>query len=196
VISVLEGPCPNCDFIARRHVESEVLSYFCDRISTLKGHLHVLKTCTESPSAVSPKWRQLLDDAAVTAALSILESQIEKLTTDRDRHVKRIWKGYTKRWGPGTIGIHHGLALGEERVARADTSQTSQTPTATSTATPTATSTTHSTVRARSIDGVVEEGRMVVDWIRPDRGSDRERECESESEGRRGRGQPKRNRHG
>lgn len=37
-----------------------------------------------------------------------LEADIDKVRDAQDKHVKQVWAGYTRRWGPATLGVQRG----------------------------------------------------------------------------------------
>lgn len=44
----------------------------------------------------------------VTLHIRGLEAQIEHVRGEQDEQVKKIWSGFTPRWGPGTLGVQKG----------------------------------------------------------------------------------------
>ncbi|OQU96496.1 hypothetical protein CLAIMM_02572 [Cladophialophora immunda] len=118
-IYVLEGSCSECDITARRHAESKVLDRYTHQLENLYIQLSLLQKdiasehCNvslpeKSDNAITtfafPSTLELEPEA--TQAILEIEDQLDQLVGKRDREVKQIWKGYTARWGPATVGIH------------------------------------------------------------------------------------------
>jgi len=58
----------------------------------------------------------------LTGQIRVLEAEIDELRAMQDRQVKQVWAGYTRRWGPATLGVQRGpwIASVENRQARED----------------------------------------------------------------------------
>lgn len=119
-IYVLEGMCVDCDLSARRQAESDVLDKYSHTLENLSIQLSFLQKdiATENPESV--QGIQISDNAItsltfpstlslaseVTQGILDIEEQLDKLIRQRDQEVKQVWRGYTARWGPGTVRIH------------------------------------------------------------------------------------------
>ncbi|KIW49197.1 hypothetical protein PV05_10896 [Exophiala xenobiotica] len=252
-IYIIEGACSICDLSYRREAESDILARYTTRLENLILQLSLLQedidvespdaanqsgrnnTATSSPSsnatrsAASPTTTSptIMSPENIQAILQ-MEDQADNLLKQRDNEVKAIWRGYTERWGPATVGIHHegNVLRGRRRAQSASdsvrfpevetsssltsnvdastdrtstmastvstrTTQTSHTSrTVSSVTTPRRMSMSRRTSRSSSIeprerysdgsrsinvpstvDGVLKEGRMMVDWIRSGPGS-------------------------
>jgi hypothetical protein len=77
--STIAGRCPKCDQAFRRDAESAILTDFGSRIRTVKRQYGVFDE-------------------------RFLDLQVAKLYKERDAEVEKIWKGYSRRWGPGCVG--------------------------------------------------------------------------------------------
>ncbi|EHY52526.1 hypothetical protein ABEF92_005695 [Exophiala dermatitidis] len=126
-VYVIEGPCSLCDLHARREAESLVLEKYAEDVQRLSEQLARLQMDIESTSSfvIHPEPRMMetaplgssssLSPTTPDADLSTgqifaiveLEDQLDSIIDRRDRGVKSIWRGYSRRWGPGTLGIHH-----------------------------------------------------------------------------------------
>ncbi|KAK4947006.1 hypothetical protein LTR10_014148 [Elasticomyces elasticus] len=241
-IYVIDGSCCNCDLSERREAESGVLDKYTPRLDNLFLQLNLLQDDmdTKASSASDPLQGEAissLPDVSPETIQSIvlMEHQLDDLVQRRDREVKSIWKGYTARWGPATLGIHHEndsiggrgrtQSISERNTTGADlwtNSSVSDVDTVagrTSTIVSTASSrTTHTlfsgagrpklnpsrqtsfttsvngpqerysdgtrpVTATSSVDGVRGDGRMMVEWIRPERGNARSR-SQSQSQSR------------
>ncbi|KAL2406922.1 hypothetical protein ABEF95_000690 [Exophiala dermatitidis] len=60
-----------------------------------------------SSSSISPTTSDADLSHGQIFAIVELEDQLDSIIDRRDREVKSIWRGYSRRWGPGTLGIHH-----------------------------------------------------------------------------------------
>ncbi|KAI1610632.1 hypothetical protein EDD37DRAFT_13673 [Exophiala viscosa] len=241
-IYIIDGSCCNCDLSERRKAESAVLEKYTTRLDNLFLQLNLLQDDMDAKASRAPDFLRSdtspsLSDVSPETIQSIIlmEHQLDDVVQRRDREVKSIWKGYTERWGPATVGIHHENdsirdrgrthAISERSANGADqwtTSSVSDVDTVagrTSTIASTVSSrTTHtlfsaagrpklnasrqssfttsvngpqerysdgtrSVMATSSVDGVKGDGRMMVEWIRPDRGSARSR-SQSQSQSR------------
>jgi hypothetical protein len=93
-----------------------------------------------------------------------VEGEIEALPERQDGDVKRVWKGWASKWGPGTIGIHRAPDMDADESSEGLAGSESE-------------GSTSSTDRSGSsglnrwggqYDNIVKNGRMKLDWIRPD----------------------------
>lgn len=235
-IYIIDGSCCNCDLSERRTAESEVLNKYTTRLENLFLQLNLLQDDIDSKASRTPDPAQDITMSPETVqTIVLMEHQLDDMIHRRDDEVKSIWKGYTERWGPATLGIRHehGSSRGRSRMHSvsernmmgpdtltnssvsdidtvagrtstiASTVSSRTTPTLFSAtgrpklSTPRRSSTvsarspqerysdgTHSVTVASSVDGVRGEGRMVVDWIRPDRGARARSRSQSQSLGR------------
>ncbi|KAK5046944.1 hypothetical protein LTR84_007298 [Exophiala bonariae] len=122
-IYTLEGACSQCDLAARREAEIKVLGKYKSKVDDLSARLHDLqgdidldsptlpRKCYGGTSQSSPHSKAMTDQTnavftpeAIEEILSI-ETDLESLIKRRDREVKFIWRGYTARWGPATLGV-------------------------------------------------------------------------------------------
>lgn len=229
-ILVIAGSCSHCDHSARRRAEQEALDKYNHDVEILSIELALLQqkidpgygkvqdTDKESEFDLSsPK----ISRGAIREMLRI-ERQLDELINKRDREIKSIWKGYTARWGPATIGIHDGREAVEnaqrpasklthdsavsEQTSTRSSNRSTRDPSSDRSSSITSASTTFTSQRSSSIprprreswtprshtnsaaspgerysegtdnvvsrssvDGVRENGKMVVDWIRPRR---------------------------
>ncbi|KIW45269.1 uncharacterized protein PV06_03668 [Exophiala oligosperma] len=256
-IYIIEGACSICDLAYRRKAESDILARYTTRSENLLLQLSLLQedldvkspttldpperkhTATPFPSSSSAKRNAIDPEPPSTTtitpeniqAILQMEEQAENLIKQRDLEVRAIWRGYTERWGPATVAIHHandndtnsryrGRARAQSASSAATfpemdnissltsnvdnstdrtstmtstistrTTQTSHTNnTVSSSMTPRRTTMSRRTSRSSSIgqqdrysdgtrlvsvsssvDGVKKDGRMMVDWIRPER---------------------------
>ena len=76
---MVAGRCPKCDQAFRREVESSILTDFSKKIWTLDRQHGVFDK-------------------------SFLDHQIMELSKERDTEVDKVWKGFSRRWGPGCVG--------------------------------------------------------------------------------------------
>ncbi|OAP58077.1 hypothetical protein AYL99_07167 [Fonsecaea erecta] len=134
-IYVLEGSCSHCDITVRRDAESRVLDRYTHQLENLYIQLNLLQkdiaieSCNVSLPARSdnaittfsfPSTLELKPEA--TQAILEIEDRLDQLIRKRDQEVKQIWKGYTARWGPATVGIHReNKSRGRSRPGTADT---------------------------------------------------------------------------
>ncbi|KIW16032.1 hypothetical protein PV08_06083 [Exophiala spinifera] len=250
-IYIIEGACSICDLAYRRKAESDILARYTTRSENLLLQLSLLQedldvksptaldlperknTATPFPTSSSrrnttspePSTTSSITPENIQAILH-MEEQAENLIKQRDLEVTAIWRGYTERWGPATVAIHHAndrIIRGRGRAQSASsastfpemdnissltsnfdnstdrtstmtstvstrTTQTNYTNAVLSSTTPRRTSLSRRTSRSDSIgpqdrysdgtrivnvpssvDGVKRDGRMLVDWIRPDR---------------------------
>jgi hypothetical protein len=93
--STLTGRCPKCDQDFRRDVESSILAKYLTKIKTVERQYGVFNEI-------------------------ILDHQVVELYRERDAEVEKVWKGYSKRWGPGCVGrLENGrMQLAWERPVR------------------------------------------------------------------------------
>lgn len=131
-IYILEGSCSVCDLLARREAESQVLDRYADRLDDLLLELAILQKDIEGESSIdkstaSSDTTNFATSASSTVSLSsepsrststsiitleaiqtilVIEAQLDTVIHKRDGEVKAIWKGYTERWGPATVGIY------------------------------------------------------------------------------------------
>ncbi|KAL2438786.1 hypothetical protein ABEF95_013964 [Exophiala dermatitidis] len=126
-IYVIEGSCSHCDLHARREAESFVLDRYAGDVQRLSEQLARLQMDIESTSCHGSRpVSKVMEPVPLESASSIspttpdadlshgqifaiveLEDQLDSIIARRDREVKSIWRGYSRRWGPGTLGIHH-----------------------------------------------------------------------------------------
>lgn len=77
--STIAGRCPECDQAFRRDAESAILTDFSARIRIVERQYGVF------------------DEA-------FLDHQVMELYRERDAEVEKVWKDYSRRWGPGCVG--------------------------------------------------------------------------------------------
>ncbi|EXJ78682.1 hypothetical protein A1O1_09084 [Capronia coronata CBS 617.96] len=273
-IYIIEGSCSPCDSTSRREAESAILDTYAHNTDGLSDQLSRLKldiestsslslesvststssgpatngTGTSSSSCSSKSKRSIGLSPGQILAIADIENQLNSMVKLRDRQVTSVWKGFTSRWGPATLGIHHdsdqdrgrrrtrdmSLSLNTDSNTEATTKTTTYTPensvishekaqsrrrsvgrvrtstvtstTATSSRVTTTVTTsnnssqtvssmssqqrtgrdrrtstsssngprerysdgTRQVILSSSVDGVKSDGRMVVDWIRPE----------------------------
>lgn len=132
-ISIIAGSCSQCEWRMRRDIESAILNEFAAKRMWMERQI---------------AW---MGDSIGAA------SYLEELDRDRDREVRRCWRGYTASWGPGVVGINRGS---EQNGDTAQTRPRSRT-----------LSTSRGAVHdclTDDVDDVVERGRMRLSWVRPD----------------------------
>ena len=151
--------CSECDWKARRDDESVVLSKFAKQRYDMEAriaHLEIQEG-QEPDSPDLPVDVDATDDEKSKVELHeqilAFEQDVLELEKEQDQAVMRVWKGYSQRWGPGAVGIiqkgsrskaTHGSR--DRTMERAVDGQ----------------------VVGSSADDVREEGRMKLNWIRPD----------------------------
>ena len=116
------------------------------------------------------------DDQDLDLKMLAVESEIEELPERQDGDVTRVWKGWAARWGPGTVGIHRRSPLDEQYGDVSDSEgavgSSSNVSSAMGSSRPTRSESSASkeglNKYAGHYDDVVVEGRMKLDWIRPD----------------------------
>jgi hypothetical protein len=93
--STLAGRCPKCDQDFRRDVESSILTKYLTKIKTIERQYGVFGE-------------------------TFLDHQVVELYKERDAEVEKVWKGYSRRWGPGCVGrLENGrMQLAWERPVR------------------------------------------------------------------------------
>ncbi|RVX70603.1 hypothetical protein B0A52_05255 [Exophiala mesophila] len=102
-IYILEGKCGHCDLAARRQAEGLILDQYAVEIENLSTALDAFKQryLDRNSNQRYPQDEKLTQE--IEDGLVELENVLNRLIRKRDRGLKRIWRGYTKRWGPGTI---------------------------------------------------------------------------------------------
>ena len=132
-VSIIEGACPQCDWQVRRDAETTILTGF-----------------GLTKRRIEKQFASVGHDGEVEAALA-------ELSRAEEDEIKRCWRGYTARWGPGAIGINRGRggssAGGSASVSRSSSKDRSAA----------------SDRLTANVDEVVQEGRMRLDWVRPER---------------------------
>jgi hypothetical protein len=122
-IYILEGACSQCDLAARREAEIKVLDKYKSKVDVLSSKLYELQGDIDVDSPTLPREcysgisRPLPHSDAVTdntevvftaetiAQILSIETDLESLIKRRDREIRFIWRGYTARWGPATLGV-------------------------------------------------------------------------------------------
>lgn len=89
------------------------------------------------------------EGSAWASHIHLLESQISEMTEARDQEVRNVWRGYTQRWGPGTLGVLKS-AEGNRSSASSARSVVSRT----------------ASLRSTYTQPGSAEGRMRLDWLR------------------------------
>ena len=92
-VSTLEGRCPSCDDAHRRALEAHVLAECAEQIRKCNMRLDDLRKTLGG----------VLDRDSFAARA--IAREVDGLVKDREEDVRQIWKGYSARWGPGTIGF-------------------------------------------------------------------------------------------
>lgn len=111
-IYIIEGSCPVCDLSTRRDVESGILDKYSQKLNNLSIQLKLLQKDIgfrqSQPDSVKADVNADIEDLPPEAIQSILEieDRLEELIKRRDREITFIWRGYTARWGPATLGIY------------------------------------------------------------------------------------------
>lgn len=122
-IYILEGACSQCDLAARREAELRVLSKYKSKIDVLSTRLYELqgevdidsptlpRECysgisqpVTSPDPATDNTGIVFTPEVIEQILS-LEADLELIIKRRDREIKFVWRGYTARWGPATLGV-------------------------------------------------------------------------------------------
>lgn len=122
-IYTLEGACSQCDLAARREAEIKVLEKYRSNVDDLSARLHELqgdidldsptlpreyyggmRQPSRSSNAMTDEINAVLTPEAIEKILSI-ETDLEALIKKREREIKFVWRGYTARWGPATLGV-------------------------------------------------------------------------------------------
>ncbi|KIW73964.1 hypothetical protein PV04_02038 [Phialophora macrospora] len=116
-IYTLDGACFDCDLSVRRQTESGILETYTHRLENLTIQMSLLQhDIVAEHSALSPTG----DSGAFTAftlpstlnlspdatqGILEIEEQLSQLINKRDEDIKLVWRGFTARWGPGTVLI-------------------------------------------------------------------------------------------
>lgn len=101
--STLLGRCYDCDVSFRRERETIVLQTFQKESEVLHGKLLAAREALMKAERGCD-----VDEVGIERVVS----QIDKLVNRRERDVKSVWAGFSKRWGPGTVGVQDGLKEG------------------------------------------------------------------------------------
>ncbi len=141
-IHILEGSCFDCDLLARRRVESEILNIYTDKLDNLMIQLSLLQRDivaehpeglpnqgSESFTAFSlPSTLELTPEA--TRGILEIEEQLNDLIKKRDHEIKQVFKGLSARWGPGVqINRDENVQAGTQAKGRSTATTTSSTTT-------------------------------------------------------------------
>lgn len=105
--STLLGRCYNCDVEYRRQQETSVLQKYHKLSHTL--HLQLI-AAREGLQAVESN-SQVDEDG-----IDKIVTETEDLVAGREADVQVVWKGFSKRWGPGTVGVQPGVNGGRMNV--------------------------------------------------------------------------------
>ena len=116
------------------------------------------------------------DDQDLELEMLAVESEIDELPERQDGDVTRVWKGWAAKWGPGTVGIHRQNLMDEMDADGSESDEVlgsaSNVSSAMGSSRPTRSVSSASkkglNKYAGQYDDVVSEGRMKLDWIRPD----------------------------
>jgi hypothetical protein len=177
-ISVIVGSCSDCDYRARRQQEGEVLAKYADIRNSLLGRIKGLRQRmaalhppddSDDPDGEGGKKLRGTGDAVedeqdLELEMLAVEGEIEELPERQEGDVKRVWRGWASKWGPGTIGIHRAPDLDADESSEGLTSSDVE-------------GSASSASRGGCLglnrwggkyDNVVKDGRMKLDWIRPD----------------------------
>lgn len=122
-IYTLEGACSQCDLATRREMEIKILVKYKSKVDDLSSRLYGLqgeigidsptlpRECyggmsqpVPSPNSVTDVTNTVFTPETVEKILSI-EADLESLMKKRDREIRFVWRGYTARWGPATLGV-------------------------------------------------------------------------------------------
>lgn len=122
-IYTLEGACSQCDLATRREMEIKILGKYKSKVDDLSSRLYGLqgeirldsptlpREChggmsqpLPSPNSVTDVTNAVFTPETVEKILSI-EADLESLMKKRDREIRFVWRGYTARWGPATLGV-------------------------------------------------------------------------------------------
>lgn len=90
-LSVIEGRCHDCDSQHRRDLESHILTLYQPRIGGHQNQLSVLRV------------QGISYPSKVASTIAKVEEEIRDLLVEREEDIRAVWKGYSARWGPGTI---------------------------------------------------------------------------------------------
>jgi len=134
-IFILEGSCSQCDLAARREAELRVLSKYKSKIDVLSNRLYELRGEVDLDSPTLPRecysgisqpintQDTMADNTGIVFTPEVieqilsLEADLELIVKRRDREVKFVWRGYTARWGPATLGVFHPVTLATQQAA-------------------------------------------------------------------------------
>ena len=192
-ITAIQGSCSDCDWKARRQQEGEVLANYADirnnllsRIKGLRSKINAQEGSSgeESDGEGGKKAKEKTeDDHDLELEMLSVESEIEELPDKQDADVKRVWMGWAAKWGPGTVGIHRRSPLLDEEYFESESEgllgSSSNVSSLMGSSRPTRSTSSASKSGLNKwggqYDDVVAEGRMKLDWIRPDVQRDRNR---------------------
>ncbi|KEF57925.1 uncharacterized protein A1O9_05847 [Exophiala aquamarina CBS 119918] len=122
-IYILEGACSQCDLAARREAELRVLNKYKSKVDVLSIRLYELQGDVDLDSPTLPREYYpgtsqalappnaetnntgLVFTPEVIEQILSLEADLDSLIKRRDREIKFVWRGYTARWGPATLGV-------------------------------------------------------------------------------------------
>lgn len=98
--STLLGRCYNCDLEYGRQLETSVLRKYHKLSHTLQLQLIAAREGLQTVDANN----QIDEDC-----IDKIVSETDDLVGKREADVKSIWKGFSRRWGPGTVSIQPGV---------------------------------------------------------------------------------------
>lgn len=98
--STLLGRCYNCDVEYRRQQETSVLQKY-HRISHT---LHLRLIAAREGLQTVDTHSQVDEDG-----IDQIVKDTEELVAKREADVQIVWRGFSKRWGPGAVGVQPGV---------------------------------------------------------------------------------------
>jgi hypothetical protein len=101
--STLLGRCYDCDFEYRRKQETVVLQKHHKTSMVLQSRLIAARERLETAQTEAQ-----LDQGNINGVVAETNTLVDR----REVEVKAVWKGFSKRWGPGTLGVQEGLEGG------------------------------------------------------------------------------------
>lgn len=99
-ISTIQGRCFDCDYASRRDREAEVLASHADNLASLEAQIRQLRLQLDSMDFKNKKQERELERNT-----SDVEQLVSEAVDARESEVKAIWLGYSRRWGPGLLGL-------------------------------------------------------------------------------------------
>jgi hypothetical protein len=101
--STIIGRCYDCDSAYRREQETGVLQKYRKAINAL-----YLRFLAAREALQKAKTNSQVDEDGINN----IATEIDGLVARREADVISVWKAFSARWGPGTVGFQQGLQGG------------------------------------------------------------------------------------